>query len=154
MKSWKWTNWNPSDKYYLTLPNTVPFADRNMFIIELHADQSLTQQEVTCVEIFNKMKWPFADASLTLLTKEAKKGFLGSHHHWHWFRSASVAKLALLSSLWVVVLLLLLLLYLLQRAHSHLEGAGCTVRITLFDFSSASTPSSYFYWDRSCRWWR
>ena len=29
------------------------------------------------------------------------------------------------------------IIYLLQRAHSHLEGAGCTVRITFFDFSSA-----------------
>ncbi|KAM6983431.1 uncharacterized protein LKV04_011372 [Tautogolabrus adspersus] len=29
------------------------------------------------------------------------------------------------------------IIYLLQRTHSHLEGNGCTVRITFFDFSSA-----------------
>ena len=29
------------------------------------------------------------------------------------------------------------IIYLLQRAHSYLNGSGCTVRITFFDFSSA-----------------
>ena len=41
-------------------------------------------------------------------------------------------------------------IYLLQPAHSHLDGGGGTVRITFFNFSSA-TPFSHCYWWRSCR---